>query len=158
MAAWMVSHVTQTWIVPALLIGWIIVEYAEAVSRFITQRLRFALAYLVGMYGGVLGAGVSLLIVGLLRLETTDQGDIYKLRAHALLLETFFTSMAVLVFIFQGLVHWEIASVWIAGALIGGYIGGHLLAYTGKLSGALQQNILRAAFIFALAVAVGVMW
>jgi|GEM_PF-1896087 len=152
-AALLVSSVSQAWVLPVLMLGWLVVEYAPKLAHRISPNIQWAGAWLVGMYGGVLGAGVSLLILSLLRIQNPAGDDIYLLRAHALWLETLFTSAAVAVFLYQGLVFWPIALVWLVGALIGGYVGGRLLKYTGRLSGRTQTRILRAGFVFAIAVA-----
>jgi len=151
--AFFVAHMSQAIILPMLVIGFLVVEYAHIVAKYITDKIFFLATCVTGMYGGIFGAGISLLIVALMRIKGADDTDLYRTRANALFLEIFFTTTAVVVFLSKGLVLPQIALVWITGSIIGGYLGGIILKRTGKLSGQMQRNILRSAFIFAICVA-----
>lgn len=63
-----------------------------------------------------------------------DRGDFHhgsrKPARHQItenLLATFVTAAAIVIFIVQGSVHWPATLCMLAGALAGGYLGGHLI-------------------------------
>ena len=151
--ALLVADMSQSIILPVLILGFLVVEYARRLEKYITKHIHFLMTFLTGMYGGVFGAGISLLIVALMHIKDGDDENLYKTRANALFLETFFTTVAVMVFVSYGLVVPHIMLTWLGGSLIGGYLGGIILKKTGKLSGHTQRTILRGAFIFAICVA-----
>jgi len=149
--ALLIVDISQTMVVPILLVGYLVVEFSDRLARFISNRMYYIITFLVGLYGGIFGAGVSLLLVSLIRIKYHDDKSIFKTRADAIFLEMYFSILALAVFIYYGLLIIPIALTWAAGSIIGGYIGGALLKRTGKLSGATQRNILRGAFLFAIA-------
>ncbi len=152
--ALLIVDVTQIMIVPILALGFLVMEFSDRIARLITGRTYIVMTFLVGIYGGMFGAGVSLLLVSLIRIKYSVDADIYKTRADAIFLEISFAVLALMVFIYYGLIILPIALTWAAGAIIGGYLGGVLLKRTGRLSGSAQKNILRGAFAFAIGEAV----
>jgi len=148
-----ITHVTQEVVPFVLLFGLLVVEGAPLIAAYITTRTEMLSSFAVGAYGGIFGAGISLLIVALMRLRETDDSKLISVRADALFLETFLAAVSVSVFLFSGLISFPIALTWILGASLGGYLGGKLLNYTGKLSGDMQKNIVRIAFVIAILVA-----
>lgn len=149
--ALLIVDVSESMIVPILVIGFLVVEFSDRIARHISNRTYIVITFLVGVYGGMFGAGISLLLVSLIRIKYSNDSNIYKTRADAIFLEIYFAALALAVYIYYGLLVLPIALTWAAGAIIGGYFGGRLLKRTGKLSGVAQKNILRGAFAFAIA-------
>ncbi len=153
-----IVHMSQAFVLPILLIGFLITEYAKSIEKFVPPTLYVAITFLVGAYGGIFGAGISLLIVALLRIKQNDDQAIYKTRADALFLETVLTALSVGVVMYAGLFSLPIALTWAAGAIIGGYCGGLILKRSGSLSGNIQKLVLRGGFAVAVLIAASQLW
>lgn len=86
-----------------------------------------ALYFAIAVYGGFFGAGLGILtlaVLGLLGLE-----NIHEMNALKTLQASLVNSMAVLAFVFAGVVDWPLALLMTAGAVLGGY-GGAAIART----------------------------
>jgi len=148
-----ITNLSQAFIIPILILGWLTFEFADRLSRFLTpSRLWFG-ATAVGAYGGIFGAGVSLILVSLLRLRDAEVKAMLHTRTDALYLETILTLISVGVFLSFGLIDWPIMLAWATGALLGGYLGGKLLTYTGTFSPQTQKRVVTVAFVIAIVVA-----
>jgi uncharacterized membrane protein YfcA len=148
LGALLVTEVSLYWVPAVLIVGWLVSERAGKIT--LSKNLYWLAACTIGVYGGILGAGIMLLIVALLQLRH----ELVHARANAVALELSVSAVAVLVFLQLSLIEWTIALTWAAGGIIGGYLGGALLAKTGSLSGETQRWLLRAAFVLALVVAI----
>ena len=77
------------------------------------------------VYGGFFGAGLGVILTAILAIH--DAGDLRRVKVLKNLLATAVSLAAVAIFIFQGAVRWPETAVMLAGALLGGYAGGHLV-------------------------------
>lgn len=80
-----------------------------------------AVYFAVAVYGGFFGAGLGILtlaVLGLLGLE-----NIHEMNALKTLQASLVNGIAVVTFVFAGIVNWPLALVMTAGAIIGGYGG-----------------------------------
>ncbi len=82
--------------------------------------LRFV-EFLIAVYGGFFGAGLGIMLMASLQL--TGVQDIQANNALKNLIGTFINSVAVVVFIFSGLVSWPHTVIVFIGAVIGGLAG-----------------------------------
>lgn len=138
-------------IVPAvLLLGLCVHEYSKKLQ--LTRNVYWGVVFLIGVYGGLFGAGIMLLILALLGLRHVDLVDA---RANALLLELLLGITAVATFWHFNLINWPLTLTWAGGGMIGGFIGGHVIAHTGHWSKGTQDWLVRASFILAFVIAVG---
>lgn len=149
LGATFIAEASLNWIPFALLVGLLISEH----SKFLTipKQLFWVTAFITGIYGGIIGAGIMLLIIALLQLRYQH---LVSARANAVALELSVSIVAVLIFIRFDLIDWHIAFIWATGGIIGGYIGGLLINKTDKLSNTKQQWLLRMAFSMALIVSI----
>ena len=78
----------------------------------------------VAVYGGYFGAGMSVMILAIL---SVSRGEEFR-TANVIknLLSALTSFVAVIVFVFQGVVAWPPALLVMAGAVIGGFLGGRL--------------------------------
>ena len=78
----------------------------------------------VAVYGGYFGAGMSVMILAIL---SVSRGEEFR-TANVIknLLSALTSFVAVIVFVFQGVVAWPPALLVMAGAVIGGFVGGRL--------------------------------
>lgn len=153
LGAFGVADLSQAFVLPAIIIGILLAEFAQKISANISRKTYLIVAFAVGVFGGILGAGISVLIIALLRVKNPKDEDIHVIRAEAVFLELTINAMAVLVFLTYGKLSPAVFIPWAAGSFVGGTIGSHLLHKTGRLSPRFQKNLLRAVFVFALVIA-----
>ncbi|WP_246731383.1 sulfite exporter TauE/SafE family protein [Methylocapsa sp. S129] len=77
------------------------------------------------VYGGFFGAGLGVILTAVLSIAAPN--DIRKVKALKNLLATGVSLAAIGIFVFQGVVQWRETAFMLAGALLGGYAGGHLV-------------------------------
>src|SRR5262247_1777698 len=123
-----------TAVVP-LLIGFATVLYAQSgrIRSWILSRptgsvhvSRGALWFVpVAIYGGYFGAGMSVMLLALLSVSRGD--DLRGTNVLKNLLSALTGVVAVTVFLVQGMVAWSFTLAMMAGALVGGFLGGRLV-------------------------------
>jgi len=92
--------------------------------RVSTDGLRLLLLAPVAVYGGYFGAGMSVMLLAIFSLS--DTADFRATNVLKNLLSGLTSLVAVVVFVFQGMVAWPPTLVMMGGALIGGFLGGRL--------------------------------
>jgi len=148
-----ITNVSQSFVLPVIVLAILVTEAAPWISGRISKSTYIVVAVLAGVFGGIIGAGISLIILSLLRIQIPDNDRIVEVRADAILLELINTLAAIVVFMFFGKLIFPLWVSWALGSIIGGYIGGHIVERTGRFPPAIQRYLLRAVFGFALAVA-----
>lgn len=105
--------------------GWI-VRHGEdpALHSARADRIGLVLLAPVSVYAGYFGAGVSIMLLAIFSLGPAK--DFRTVNALKNLLSGTTGVVAMLIFIVQGMVAWPQTLAMVAGALIGGYVGGHL--------------------------------
>jgi uncharacterized protein len=93
---------------------------ATAAAILTTSFLQF----LVSVYGGYFGAGMSIVILAML--AAAGMVDIHAMNALKSVLGVAVTGVAGLYFVFLRAVYWPQAGVMTLGAIIGGYLGAHV--------------------------------
>ena len=144
---------SRVYVIPVLILGWLVMISAPRLGQYVSHIGFMLTAFVVGMYGGIFGAGISLLIVALLRLRHGATSELLLVRANSLYLETILTFASVFIFLYKGLVDWRIALVWAIGSIVGGYLGGLITVHTGKMRPVLQKAMFHTSFGIALVVA-----
>lgn len=107
------------------------------------RRLAFGpgrLALMAGcaVYGGYFGAGIGIMMMAGLSLSGLD--DVRVANALKNLLAGFINGVAVVVFVISGVVAWPAALVMLAGAVVGGTVGG-------RLAGVIPARMLRVGVV-----------
>jgi uncharacterized protein len=125
-----------TAVVP-LLIGFATILFAQSgrIRRWILTRPNAGTARREGpgilwfapvaVYGGYFGAGMSVMLLALLSVRRAE--DFRATNVLKNLLSGLTSFVAVVVFMVQGIVAWPSTLVMMAGALIGGFLGGRLV-------------------------------
>ncbi|UGQ48576.1 sulfite exporter TauE/SafE family protein [Massilia endophytica] len=83
-----------------------------------------AVQFALGVYGGYFGGAVGIMMIAIWGL--IDSRDLKALNAQRTLLVSAANTVAVLVFIAAGAVHWPETLGTLAGAIAGGYFGAHI--------------------------------
>ena len=89
--------------------------------RWLALTVVAALQFVVALYGGFFGGGIGILMLATLSLM--GMRNIHTMNALKVVLASCINSVAVLTFIFAGLVEWPQALVMMVGAIIGGWGG-----------------------------------
>ncbi len=93
-------------------------------TRVSSDGIRLLLFAPVAVYGGYFGAGMSVMLLAILSVSATD--DFRTTNVTKNLIAGLTSLVAVVVFVFQGIVAWPPTMVMMAGALVGGFLGGRL--------------------------------
>jgi uncharacterized membrane protein YfcA len=89
-----------------------------------SEGLRLLLFAPVAVYGGYFGAGMSVMLLAILSVSATD--DFRATNVVKNLISGLTSLVAVVVFVFQGIIAWPPTMIMMAGALVGGFLGGRL--------------------------------
>lgn len=92
-----------------------------------TSVLTIIAVFIASIYGGFFSAGMSVLLVAVLGLTSTD--SFTRVNALKQVLAFVVNVAAVLFFLWSGHVIWSAAAVMAVGALLGGALGGRLAAW-----------------------------
>jgi uncharacterized membrane protein YfcA len=103
----------------------------------------------VAIYGGYFGAGMSVMLLALLSVTRGD--DLRATNVLKNLLSGLTGVVAVIVFVAQGMVAWPLTLVMMAGALVGGFLGGRLVRVLP--AGAVRVIVIAAGAVLTLAYA-----
>jgi len=118
---------------------WILHEAARPNgTRVSSNGLRLLLFAPVAVYGGYFGAGMSVMLLAIL--SVTDTDDFRATNVIKNLLSGLTSLVAVVVFVFHGMVAWPPTLIMMGGALIGGFLGG-------RLARVLPPNLIRGIVI-----------
>jgi uncharacterized membrane protein YfcA len=85
------------------------------------KAIAYVLMGLAAIYGGFFGAGLGIMVLA--TLAVIEDGDFHRANATKNILCVLAQIMAVVLFVWNGLVHWPQALVTITGAILGGYYG-----------------------------------
>jgi uncharacterized protein len=110
--------------VQAPLRNWLDRRRDHAAGKFIPEAWVFLPVFLCAIYGGYFGAGMSVIVLALLALLINDSLTRLNALKQSIAFSVNFT--AALLFVFSGRVSWSVALVMMAGALLGGTLGGRL--------------------------------
>jgi uncharacterized protein len=88
------------------------------------------LLFVVSVYGGYFGAGIGILVIA--AFDLIGLTDIHSVLPLKNALCGSLRAIAVTVFLIEGKVNWEYGSVIIAGALLGGYVGGSVMRWVNR--------------------------
>lgn len=84
-----------------------------------------ALIAAASVYGGFFGAGLGILLSAVLAI--VEPGDLRRVKARKNLLATAVSAAAIGIFVLGGAVRWTETLWMLAGSIVGGYAGGHLV-------------------------------
>ena len=93
-------------------------------ARVSADGLKILLLIPVAIYGGYFGAGMSVMLLGIL---SVGIGEFRTTNVIKNLLAGLTSLVASIVFVVQGVVAWPPTTVMMVGALIGGFTGGRLV-------------------------------
>jgi uncharacterized membrane protein YfcA len=104
--------------------NWLKRHQEQGATKSIPEAWLFLPVFLGGVYGGYFGAGLSVILLAVLGFLLNDTLTRLNALKQSIALST--NAAAALLFILSGKVVWGIAIVMMAGALLGGSMGGRL--------------------------------
>lgn len=149
--AYLIAGIDQRWILPIVLGAIVISELAARLHTLLHPSFYWPASLAAGAYGGVLGAGLGVLIVALLRVLTPDETRIVDVKIQARFVEFVMGVAAITVHIWAGNLVTGIWLPWALGNLVGGAAGGLLLNRLLHVPARIQRLMLYAAYAAALA-------
>ncbi len=148
-----VSHINQKWMLPAILSAIAFTIYAPKLAHKVTKKTFAIAAFITGLYTGILGAGVGVMLVALMRLKYPKDAQIGHVKIQARFVEFVLTISAVITFFFNGSLLLQLWLPLSIGGLVGGYAGGLVLDKMGEMPGKWQKLILYSFFCVDIYVA-----
>lgn len=145
-----IANLDQKYLLIAVIVSIVVSELSPKIAHIITPHTRLIFSFLLGIYMGILGAGVSLLLVALMRTIYKSPDEIAIAKIQARFIETVGIVAATVILLFQGTFVFPYWIYWAIGSLIGGYIGGHILNKTTQVSAKQQHLFLILVYIAAL--------
>ncbi|KUJ61303.1 hypothetical protein AR687_14050 [Flavobacteriaceae bacterium CRH] len=130
------SHKVFETIAPYLLLcSWILFTFFNRILNYFTSEFaakkefnyshaKLIPLFILGIYGGYFGAGMGMIVFILYRFYGIKNNE--TLERSALFLVGANNGIAILIFIFSGLIFWPFALVMMAGSVLGGYLGNAL--------------------------------
>lgn len=130
------SHKVFETIAPYLLLcSWILFTFYTRIMNYINANFtvqkefnyshaKLITLFILGIYGGYFGAGMGMIIFALYRFYGIKKEE--TLERLALFLVGANNGIAILIFIFSGLIFWPFALVMMAGSILGGFVGNAL--------------------------------
>ncbi|HTX90137.1 MAG TPA: sulfite exporter TauE/SafE family protein [Anaerolineales bacterium] len=103
---------------------WLTRRLEAGKTNHIPEYWIFLPVFLGAIYGGYFGAGLSVIILSVLGLVLND--NLTRLNAIKQIIGFSANVAAAVLFVFSGKIHWGVALVMMAGALLGGSLGGRL--------------------------------
>lgn len=97
--------------------------------------------FFIGIYGGLIQAGTGLLM--LTTYQSLYSRDLVQANALKVLLVSAYTCIVLVIFIYKGLVDWQLAGILIIGNVMGSFVGSYLAITKGS-------PFLRKVLVFAL--------
>ena len=79
------------------------------------------LQFVIAVYGGFFGGGIGIMMLAAFGLLGMD--NIHRMNGIKTLMATVINGVAVIIFVFSGVIYWPQALVMVVGAIIGGYAG-----------------------------------
>lgn len=150
----LIAQIDQRWILPALVVAILLSEFADKLAKMVTPSMYLGASFLTGVYSGILGAGVGVILVAILRLKDPEDFKIADLKMQTRFLEWIMGIVAVIAHLAVGnLLLWLLVP-WSVGSVVGGIVGAKVLRKVGTMSGGVQKLLLRTAYCLALLAAI----
>gem|GEM_PF-1601226 len=148
-----IAHLDQRWLIFVLIFAVFLAEVLPRFAEKISKYHFWSAIFLLGFYAGFLGVGLGIFLIALLRSQMPAKKNIFSIKIQVRVAFFALNFVAVFIHFLHGNL---IAAIWIPlilGNFLGGYWSGHVMKKMQHFSGNLQNIILRATFLLALAVA-----
>lgn len=145
-----VAELPIVWVLPILVVAYAFAETAHVLNRFISEKGFYTLEFLFGLYGGLFGASIKPMLLGLFRLKIPDDQKIMHLKMQIEAIVIFSAFGAALAHFMHGNLQLAILLPLVTGSLLGGAVGGKILTKIGQQSPRIQKNVMRLSFLIGI--------
>lgn len=118
---WLILTAALLFVIQAPVSAWMKKRRPDHEPGPATQVGLVLVQFLIALYGGYFGAGIGILMIT--TLSFMGVGDIHRVNAVKTFLAAMINGASVIVFIPNGLIHWDLAGIMAGSAILGGYIG-----------------------------------
>ena len=147
----LVSALSQEYIFYAIILAILMSELAPKFARVINKKTRIFMSLFLGFYVGLIGAGISIMLVALFRTAYPDENKIMYVKIQARFMEFVGLLAMILTHIIYGNLILKIWLPFSIGSLVGGFCGGIFLKKGTKFSIKTQKVFLYLMYGVALA-------
>ncbi|NCC21547.1 MAG: sulfite exporter TauE/SafE family protein [Alphaproteobacteria bacterium] len=147
-----IADISPNWLFPAIVFAGALSLAAPKIAQWISHRHFHVASLLTGFYAGILGAGIGILLIALLRLKYPEDADIAHVKIQARFVEWVLVIVAVITHAVHGNLVAAIWIPWSLGSLLGGFAGGSGLKKLVHLSGRTQKIVLYITIALAIAI------
>lgn len=143
---YLILSATGLFLLQGPLRAWLGRRAAQGQPRTVPHIGAALFQFAVATYGGFFGAGIGILMLaamGILGLT-----NIHRMNGLKNFAAVCINGVAALTFVFSGRVHWNLALLMMAAAIVGGYAGAGLARRVG------QQNVRRTVVVIGLAMGI----
>lgn len=149
----LIANLDQKWIFPAVIIAVLLSILAPKISEQINKRTFHIASFIIGIYAGIFGAWIGILLVALIRVRYTKDTDIAIVKIQARFLEFVLVFSAIISHVFYWNIVMAIWMPWSIWALIWWICWWYLLHSLSRLSWKIQKLVLYFSFLIAIWVA-----
>lgn len=155
LGVFVIKDLSQVWLLPMVVIAIVIAETADKLQRLkVPREFYYLVAFGSGIYAGVLGIGIALLIVALMRVDFPEDKKIAWVKMQARFIELLIAIVALATHLYNQNIVFEMWFFWAIGSILGGLAGGGILSWMQReVSAAVQKAVLRTSYVFALVIA-----
>lgn len=145
-----IASLDQKYLFFAIVLAIILSEFSPKIAHLINKKTQLSFSILLGIYNGLSGAGIGILLPALLRTSHPHDHQIVHVKIQAQFIETVGTFFAILFHFYYGNILFPIWIIWSIGMSCGGYIGSHFLKKSLHFSGKTQRIYLWIIYLVAL--------
>ncbi|MFC1616043.1 TSUP family transporter [Patescibacteria group bacterium] len=145
-----IAKLDQNFLIYGVVGAIILSEISPKLAHLVNNKTRIIFAILLGLYTGFIGAGISILLVALLRTIFPKNNQIVFVKIQARFIETTASLFVIMAHIYYGNIIFPLWLLWAGGMFAGGYLGGHILKKTLHISEKAQRIYLIIVYLIAL--------
>jgi uncharacterized membrane protein YfcA len=145
-----IAKLNESYLLYAVIIAILFSELSPKLARFINKKTQLLFSIILGLYMGFIGAGISVMLVALLRTAFPKSEQIIFVKIQARFIEAIGTIVVVIAHILYGNILFPMWLFWSLGSLIGGHLGGTFLKKTVHISAKAQRIYLVIVYVIAL--------
>jgi uncharacterized membrane protein YfcA len=145
-----IAKLDQSFLIYGVITAILFSEISPHISHLVNKRSRILFSVIAGLYNGLIGAGIGILLVAILRTIFPKNEEIIFVKIQARFIEMLAGITVVIAHIYYGNILFPVWLVWALGSLIGGIVGGSILKKTINIKPNIQRAYLITVYIIAL--------
>jgi hypothetical protein len=118
---WLILSATLLFLSQPIISRWSGIGQQHAAPSVGALTAIIVFQFLIAVYGGYFGAGIGILMLS--SLAVMGLSDIHKMNGVKTLLASAINGVSVILFVWLGKVHWNLAVPMVISSIVGGYVG-----------------------------------